>query len=148
MHSLLLKFRTLFKDFNRKPLTEKDLLRACRRHGVAVVEEESDDMEWPAFYVVIDGRPTIFLKAGLTGLKRLWALAHELGHHLLHSPATCFFSGDTAGKAEHEANCFAAYALMPEAVVRQIPLWEFYEVNEDSAKLLLIRLEFFDTYKL
>jgi Zn-dependent peptidase ImmA (M78 family) len=113
-----------------------------------VVEEDSEDMKWPGVYTVILGIPFIIINARLKGLERLWAMFHELGHHLLHSPETCFFSDSTVHKAQSEANAFAAIALIPENVVRQMPLWELYELDEFTAKLFQIRLEVFEAYKM
>lgn len=145
---LVSKFSGLIKGFNSRPLNEKDFFRLAKRHSLKIVEEDSDDMEWPGFYVVLDGVPTIFINAKLKGLERLWTLAHEIGHFFLHSPSTCFFSRSTVGKAESEANAFAAIALIPENVVRQMPLWELYDLDEFSAKLFQIRLEVFENYKM
>lgn len=147
MHFLIEKFEKLVKGFNKKPLTEKDLLKICKKEGICIVEEDSDDMEWPAFYMMLDDIPTLFINAKIGGLERLWGIAHEIGHYFLHSPATCFFSDHAQSKPESEANLFAAYALFPETTVKQIPLWEIYDVDPCAVKLFHIRLGFFDSYK-
>ncbi|HLL74852.1 MAG TPA: ImmA/IrrE family metallo-endopeptidase [Pyrinomonadaceae bacterium] len=147
MLSLARKFRRQIKGWNRRPLTEDDFHRLRERYGVALSEEDSEDMIWKGIYTVIDGVPTIIINAKLKGLERLWTLFHELGHHLLHSPATCFFSEDTVRKAQSEANVFAAIALIPEKYVRQMYLWELYDCDEFAAKLFQIRLEVFERYE-
>src|SRR5205085_6608202 len=114
----------------------------CKRFGVLVFEEDPDCVPGDGVYIVIEGIPIIFINNTLTGLKRLWVMYHEFGHHLLHTPETCLFSDSTIHKAQSEANFFAALALLPEPMVRQIPLWEAYEIDEHSAKLLEMRLEF------
>src|SRR5438105_11084410 len=117
-------FKKLIKDWNRRPLTEKDFFRLCKKLGVFVIEDSSDDMVGNGIYTVIENVPVIFINGRVKGLERLWAMFHELGHHLLHSPATCFFSDNTHHKAQSEANMFAAIALIPERYVRQRYLWE------------------------
>lgn len=141
-------FKKLARFWNHKPLTEKDFFRLCKKLDVLVIEDDSDDMVGKGIYTVVDGIPTIFINAKLRGLERLWTMFHELGHHLLHSPETCFFSESTEHKAQSEANLFAAIALIPERYVRQMPLWELYELDEFTAKLFQIRLEVFELYKM
>lgn len=141
------KFRRLVKGWNRRPLTEADLYAVAERQGVLILEDSTDDMEWNGLYTVIRKTPVIIVRADLKGLERLWTLYHELGHHLLHAPATCFFAEGSQHKAEHEANAFAACALIPERYVRQMYLWDLYEVDEFAAKLFQIRLEVFENYK-
>lgn len=148
MRHLTPVFKSLARGWNRRAFTEKDFFRICKKLKVFVYEEDSEDMEWEGFYFVDEGVPTIVINGKLKGLKRLWAMFHELGHHLLHTPETCFFSENTYDKAQSEANIFAAIALIPEKTVRQMPLWELYDLDEFSAKLFQIRLEVFDTYKM
>lgn len=140
-------FEKLIKDWNKRPLTEKDFYRLCRKLDVFVIEDNSGEMDDNGFYMVIEGVPTIFLNGRLKGLERLWTMFHELGHHILHTPETCFFSESTVHKAQSEANVFAAIALIPEKIVRQRPLWELYELDEFAARLFHIRLEVFEQYQ-
>lgn len=148
MGTLARKFRRTIKGWNRRLLTEKDFYAICEKLGVEVVENHTKKMRWKGIYTVIDGIPTIIINAKLKGLERLWTLFHELGHHLLHSPSTCFFDESTLRKTQSEANFFAAYALFPEKIVRQMPLWEIYELDEYAVKLFNMRLEFFELYKM
>lgn len=104
-------------------------------------------MKRKGLYTEEDGVPIIFIRPELSRLEKLWVLFHELGHYLLHAPATCFFSKSTQHKIEHEANIFAVVALIPEVYVRQLYLWELYEVDEFTSKLFDIRLEIYETYK-
>jgi|SRR5947209_1379490 len=142
------RFRKLRRGWNKRPLTEKDFWALCKKFGVEVYENCGEHMKWKGVYTVLDGIPTIIIHSGLKGLERLWTMFHELGHHLLHSPATCFFSDSTVHKAQSEANAFAAIALIPENVIRQMPLWELYDLDEFAAKLFQIRLEIFEIYKI
>jgi Zn-dependent peptidase ImmA (M78 family) len=142
------KFQGLKKGWNKRPLTEKDFWAICKKEGIEVFEDDTKYMRWKGVYTIIDDTPVIILNAKLAGLERLWTMFHELGHHLLHSPETCFFSDSTVHKAQSEANAFAAIALIPEKAVRQMPLWELYELDEFSVKLFQIRLEVFENYKM
>lgn len=142
------KFSRLRKGWNKRPLTEKDFWAICKKERILVIENDTDYMQWNGIYTVMLGIPTIILNAKLKGLERLWTMFHELGHHLLHSPETCFFSDSTIHKAQSEANAFAAIALIPEKVVRQMPLWELYELDEFAVKLFQIRLEVYEAYKM
>jgi Zn-dependent peptidase ImmA (M78 family) len=142
------RFRQIRRGWNKRPLTEKDFWALCKQYGIDIVEDDTKHMKWPGIYTVIDDVPTIILKANLKGLERLWAMFHELGHHLLHTPETCFFSDSTVHKVQSEANAFAAIALIPEKVVRQTPLWELYDVDEFAVKLFQIRLEVYEQYKM
>lgn len=141
-------FKKLIRNWNKRPLNEKDFYRLCKKLGVFVIETDSPNLISKGIYLVVRDIPTIFLDSRMHGMERLWTMFHELGHHILHSPETCFFSETTEHKAQSEANLFAAIALMPEKLVRQIPLWEFYELDEYSAKLFQIRLEVFEMYNL
>jgi Zn-dependent peptidase ImmA (M78 family) len=147
MFSTSRRFRTLIKNWNKKQLTEADFYRICKKQGVVVLENDTAVMKWKGLYMMIEGVPTIIINAKLKGLERLWAMFHELGHHILHSPSTCFFSESTVHKTQSEANAFAACALIPEQYVRQMYLWNLCDVDEFSAKLFQIRLEIFETYK-
>ncbi|HEX8708837.1 MAG TPA: ImmA/IrrE family metallo-endopeptidase [Pyrinomonadaceae bacterium] len=142
------RFKKLRRGWNSRTLTEKDFWALCKKHGVEVYENSGKHMKWKGVYTVLDGIPTIIIDPRLKGLERLWTLFHELGHHLLHSPETCFFSDSTVHKAQSEANAFAAIALIPEKYVRQVPLWDVYDVDEFAAKLFQIRLGVFDLYKI
>ena len=59
--------------------------------------------------------------------RRRFTIAHEIGHHLLHSdgatvmcrPIDVGQADDTNRAREREANRFAAELLMPEALLRE-----------------------------
>ncbi len=67
-------------------------------------------------YLTIDGKPYIAIKKGLKGLKKLFAILHEFGHHLLdcgNEPNQIHFFGGGDEKAEFQADCFATIAMLP-----------------------------------
>jgi Zn-dependent peptidase ImmA (M78 family) len=141
-------FKRLIKGWNERPLTEKDFYKLCRKFGILVFEEDSEEMNDKGEYTVVEGVPIIFLDRTLKGLERLWVMFHELGHHLLHAPETCFFSEGTVNKEQSEANAFAACSLIPKPAVTQLYLWDLYDVDEFATKLFDIRLALYDDYKI
>ncbi|MGI8655439.1 MAG: ImmA/IrrE family metallo-endopeptidase [Pyrinomonadaceae bacterium] len=147
MNLISRKFKRLIKGWNKRPLTEADFYAICEAEGIVVIENGSCHMRWRGLYTVILDVPTIIINANIKGLERLWTMFHELGHHFLHSPSTCFFSESTLHKTQSEANAFAAIALIPERHVKQRPLWELYELDEYAVKLFQIRIELYEIYK-
>ena len=148
MNLLAETIKRTVKAWNVRPLTEDDFWRLCKKNGVLAIEDDSDDMIRQGLYTVVEDVPVIFLHADLRGVERLWTMFHELGHHLLHTPETCFFSEHTYEKAQCEANIFTAIALIPKKVIQQMYLWDLYDVDEFAAKLFQIRLEVFEKYKM
>lgn len=101
--------------FNQKALTERDFYRICEMEGVEVIE---DPRVTNIFYMTFEGRPFIVLGNSTKhrGVKRLFAMFHELAHHFLHSQrhaANAFYFGLVESKQEFEADAFAAIALIP-----------------------------------
>ncbi|MET0752587.1 MAG: ImmA/IrrE family metallo-endopeptidase, partial [Pyrinomonadaceae bacterium] len=69
-----------------------------------------------SFYMSVLGEPTIVLNKRLKGLKRIFAMFHELSHHFLHGgkdAANAFYFGLVESKAEVEADALALIALIP-----------------------------------
>jgi Zn-dependent peptidase ImmA (M78 family) len=117
----LLKKRV--RNLGRRPLTEQDFYAICRRRGIFVTENGGPHMKWNGIYTELDGLPTIIIKKGLTGLERAGTMFHELGHHFLHEPKTCFADDATIEQAQYEADAFAALCLFPKSgslVMRQL----------------------------
>lgn len=148
MNLLAEKIRNLRIGWNKRALTEADFHMLCKKLGVYLVEVDSDDMIWEGFYTIVLGKPTIIVNARLRGLERLWVLFHELGHHLLHSPATCFFSQSTIEKAQAEANAFATIALLPKPLLGKMLTWNLFEEDYFPTKILRARLKIMEQFKL
>lgn len=110
------------------------------------VEIDHEDMEWKGLYTHEFGPPTILINARLRGLERLRVLFHELGHHIFHAPATCFFSDDSLNKAEEEAKAFALVALIPRQMVRGMLSWSLFEDDLLPVELLKQRLKLLELY--
>lgn len=146
MVHLARRARRLKVGWGRRALTEADFHRIRERHGVLFVEIDHEDMEWKGLYTHEFGPPTILINARLRGLERLRVLFHELGHHIFHAPATCFFSDDSLNKAEEEAKAFALVALIPRQMVRGMLSWSLFEDDLLPVELLKQRLKLLELY--
>jgi Zn-dependent peptidase ImmA (M78 family) len=117
---LLSKFEHL--GWNRRAFTEEDISRICRREKIELVEYPLSGS--PGSYMRVGGRSVIAVDSRLRGVRRLYVLLHELGHHLLHVPPDAtvayFFQLKPDSKQEHEAEVFAAVALLPEPLLRRL----------------------------
>ena len=104
------------RQWNRKPLTEDDFYRICRRLKVSVTEMP---LRTNGFYYSVRGSHFIAIDSKLPPVKRLFVMFHELGHFLLHLPD----SGTTANfhgvghrdRKEREADIFALCSLIPRS---------------------------------
>jgi hypothetical protein len=80
----------------------------------------------PLSGLLLPARWEIWVRGDEPSPRRRFTVAHEVGHHLLHShgaavlcrPADVEAAADDARALEREANRFAAELLMPEPLVR------------------------------
>lgn len=100
------------KGFNKRSLDETDAYWICEEENITVIEAEVPT----SFYFVCKGQAFIVLKKSLKGLKKLFDLWHEIGHHFLHSGREyeSYFFGLIESKNEVEANIFATVAICPK----------------------------------
>ncbi len=65
-------------------------------------------------YKYINRNKTIFLNENLNEYEQRFVLAHEIGHAILHTKSSCFFSNTLNNKLkiEYQANLFAAELLI------------------------------------
>lgn len=65
-------------------------------------------------YKYINRNKTIFLNESLNEYEQRFVLAHEIGHAILHTKSSCFFSNTLNNKlkTEYQANLFAAELLI------------------------------------
>lgn len=146
MNHLVRRAKGLRFGWGRRALTEADFHRVRESHGVLFVEIDHEDMEWTGLYTHEFGPPTIIINARLRGIERLRVLFHELGHHLFHAPATCFFSDDSVNKVEEEAKAFALVALIPKQMIRKMLSWSLFEDDLLPVELLNQRLKLLELY--
>jgi Zn-dependent peptidase ImmA (M78 family) len=146
MNHLAGRARRLRFGWGKRALTEADFHRVRGRVGVLLVEVDHDDMEWKGLYTREFGPPTIIINARLRGIERLRVLFHEPGHHLLHAPATCFFSDDSVNKAEEEAKAFALVVLIPKQMITKMLSWNLFEEDLLPVELLRQRIKILELY--
>jgi IrrE N-terminal-like domain len=112
------------------PLDVEELAASLCR----LLVREADDLcpiadappQTPLSGVLIPARWEIWVRRDEPAPRRRFTVAHEIGHHLLHSdgatvlcrPADVEAAAGDERAREREANRFAAELLMPEALVR------------------------------
>lgn len=130
-------------DFNVRPLSENDLLRVCESEQITVLFLDVAT----SFYFCAKSKFYIVIKRTLRGLRRTFALAHELAHHFLHVgnlTETAFFFGLIQSKNELEANAFATVALVPLSALNDYAFLEDHpnafarKLFEDRKKLYFL----------
>ena len=113
--------------------------------------------ETPLSGVLLPQRLEIWVRRDESPARRRFTVAHEVGHHLLHSDGAAVLcrpvdvvGADTGEKArERQANRFAAELLMPEPLVREhadrdgpdpIALAARFEVSDIAMGFRLVNL--------
>jgi Zn-dependent peptidase ImmA (M78 family) len=148
LFSLLAKFDSL--GWNKRPLTEEDFFRICRRERIAVQEMP---LSVRGFYGVCKARRFIALDSKMRGVARLFTAYHELGHHFLHAPKATmqvnYFHLREEPRVKLEADAFAAVALLPEPKLRRmlsIPVEEWEPGF--TAEMIEFRLKVLELYRI
>ena len=136
-------------NWNKRPLTEADFFKLCRKHKVAVQEMP---LKVSGFYYCVMGKHCIAINSRLSPQKKLFVMFHEFGHFLLHSPsgsATANYHGfGKRTRAEIEADSFALCALMPLVWVESGRLAELAADAGYDPGLTQQRLAVFDLHGL
>lgn len=100
--------------WNKRPLTEADFHRLCRKYKISV---EEMPLKVSGFYYCMMGRHFIAIDSRLPPARKLFVMFHEFAHYLLHAPsgsATANYHGvGKRTRSEVEADSFALCALMP-----------------------------------
>jgi Zn-dependent peptidase ImmA (M78 family) len=115
MHFLLSKVKKY--KINVRPQTENDFHSICEAEGIEVIWS-NDKFSW---YMTIEHEPFIVLPKRKRGIKLLFDMFHELGHHFAHygeAPNQVFFHGLKDDKYEFEADAFATVAICPITVLK------------------------------
>ena len=136
-------------NWNKRPLTEADFHRLCRKHKVTVTEMP---LKVSGFYYCAMGRHFIAIDSRLSPQKKLFVMFHEFAHFLLHAPsgsATANYHGiGKRTRIETEADSFALCALMPIAWVTSGRLSELAADAGYDAEMIADRLAVFDLHSL
>jgi len=124
----------------RLGLTEPpvSLEKICREAGLVIVARPFDYIA--GVLIRDDDLPVILVNARDRLTRRRFTIAHELGHYFMGHKKSTFAEPASGGRAEREAERFAAYLLMPEDWVRR--LWAAYAGN--AANRISLLAERFD----
>ena len=136
-------------NWNKRPLTEADFHRLCRKHKVTVTEMP---LKVSGFYYCAMGRHFIAIDSRLSPQKKLFVMFHEFAHFLLHAPsgsATANYHGiGKRTRIETEADSFALCALMPVAWVTSGRLSELSADAGYDSETIADRLAVFHLHSL
>ena len=143
------KISKLRIGWNRRPLTEDDFYRICRRLHVTVVHAT---VTKGGFQLHLKGRNFITIDVGLTGFKRTFVMFHELGHYLFHTPdhgvAVNFHNVGLKTRKEIEADAFALCALIPRCWIKTRSPEEICEQEGIDIEVLHERLAIYERHKI
>lgn len=106
-------------DLGNKPV--EDLVRLLEKNGVIVyffdydfISNQNKHFDGVSFYV--KGVPVILINSKIQNARKVFTLAHELGHLIMHNSSTTIITPDR--DIEKEANMFASEFLAPKAALR------------------------------
>ena len=98
-----------------------DLVRLLERNGAVVyffdydfISNQNNNFDGVSFYVT--GVPVILINSKIQNARKVFTLAHELGHLIMHNSNTTFLTPDR--DIEKEANIFASEFLAPTTALR------------------------------
>ncbi|KAA3624498.1 MAG: ImmA/IrrE family metallo-endopeptidase [Flavobacterium sp.] len=99
----------------------KDLVRLLERNGVIIhffeydfISSQNKSFDGVSFY--ISGVPVILINNKIQGARKMFTLAHELGHLIMHNHIDFIFEKDR--DTEKEANIFASEFIAPKRALR------------------------------
>jgi Zn-dependent peptidase ImmA (M78 family) len=147
MQLIIAQLQKLKIGWNERPLTEADFYRLCRRYGIRVTEMP---LRVGGFHYRVLGRDYIAVDARLKPPEKLAVLFHELGHFLLHAPASAtnasFHHVGRKTRAEQEADLFAYCCLVPRKWLFERDMAEISAEEGISAEVLEARWEIYRRY--
>ncbi|MBX3281786.1 MAG: ImmA/IrrE family metallo-endopeptidase [Acidobacteria bacterium] len=147
MRTLEEKGRSLRVGWGKRPLTEGDFERLCRRFRVTVTEMPLNS---GGFYYRVKGRDHIAIDSRLSGVAKLKVQFHELAHFLLHAPeggATAnFLRVGQKTRVEYEADAFALCAIVPRRWLEERTVEEILAAEDITPDVLTERLGIYLTY--
>lgn len=123
--------------WNTRILGYGDMPELCRMAKCGFIEVPA---KFRGEYKIIGETPIIVIRDDLKNELRSWVALHELGHHLLHYPASHTFSRGVYCKADFQANFFAAVALMPTLMCREMTAAEIIAHYDYPKEIVEIRL--------
>lgn len=127
------------KDRNGVPLVPIDLSKILQKYGLKAYNKNFSE---PEISGALDrAKKVIYLDATDPYTRKLFTLAHELGHYFLHDTLThdiMYREKSRHGRTvqEKEADEFAAELLMPEATIRLY--WTVAESIQQLAEIFSV----------
>lgn len=95
----------------------KDLVKVLESYGILIyfydydfISSQNKNLDGVSFYV--SGAPVILINRKIQGARKIFTLAHELGHLIMHNHNDFILSIDR--DVEKEANLFASEFIAPE----------------------------------
>lgn len=143
----------VLQNISIRNYNEIDLVKICKFNNIEIVEKELEN-DISGFYLIKNEKSFIVYNSLEGEMRQRFTIAHELGHHFLHSNIPLFvekknsvanqmFHRDHKSSTgeilrEREANAFAAALLMPEKMI-DIEVFEsdkilFEDLIKDLAK--------------
>ncbi|HTQ40238.1 MAG TPA: ImmA/IrrE family metallo-endopeptidase [Pirellulales bacterium] len=120
-----------------------DVERIARDEGIKVVREYANDRSISGFLDRRSAVPIIGVNRHHLENRQRFTIAHELGHHFLHSESLYFDdrvlrfrdaeSSEGINTDEMEANLFAAELLMPKEFLEDYFSNHILDINDDEA---------------
>jgi Zn-dependent peptidase ImmA (M78 family) len=149
MQMLVDKISRLKIDWNRRPLTEADFYRLCKKHKVTVDEMP---LRVSGFYYCVKGRHFIAINSNMPCSQKLFVMFHEFAHFLFHVPdsgTTANFHGiERKTRKEVEADAFALCAIIPKSWIESGRIEDMVRDDEMPKEILKERLGLFENYGL
>ena len=136
------KIGALKCGWNKRPLTEDDFHRLCKRNRITVDEMP---LRVSGFYYCLLGRHYIAVNSRLGPHAKLFVMFHEFAHFLMHAPddgVTANFHGfGKRSRKELEADAFALCAILPRQKVEARSPQELIEEDGFPDDLVAKRIE-------
>ena len=133
-------------QWNKKPLTQNDFYRLCKRHKITVQEMP---LRVSGFYYCVLGRHYIAIDSRLPQHKKLFVMFHEFAHFLMHAPdtgVTANFHGvGKKTRKEAEADLFALCAIIPKTWIETRPIQEIAEEEGIPESIIIERSQIYES---
>lgn len=147
MQILVDKISRLKIDWNKRPLTEADFYKLCKKHKITVQEMP---LSVSGFYYCVMRRHFIAIDSKLPRPRKLFVMFHEFAHFLFHVPdsgTTANFHGiERKTRKEIEADAFALCAVIPRSWIESGKMEEIATDENLPESILLERLKLFENY--
>jgi len=149
MNFLVEKISHLKIHWNKRPLTEDDFYRLCRRFKITAQEMP---LSVSGFYYCMKRRHFIAIDSKLPAQKKLLVMFHEFAHFLMHVPdtgVTANFHGiGKKTRKEIEADAFALCALIPRTWIETRSDQEILEDEGVEPEFLRERKEIYKKFEI